>query len=76
MGELPESGGDGLADLGAGVFLDEMDAGHGHLGQVRQDSWTGPAKMLPGSALTNSFGSEDLVLGLELLVTLDRPARG
>lgn len=26
-------------------------------GQVRQDSWTGPAKMLPGSALTNSFGS-------------------
>ena len=26
-GELPQSGGDGLADFGAGVFLGEMDAG-------------------------------------------------
>lgn len=34
-GQLPEPGGDGLADLGAGVFLDEMDAGRGHLGLVR-----------------------------------------
>jgi hypothetical protein len=33
--ELPEPGDDSLADLGAGIFLDEMDAGHGQPGLVR-----------------------------------------
>ena len=37
--------GDGAADAGAGVFLDEMDAGHGHLGLVRP----GPAEVPDGA---------------------------
>ena len=34
VGELPQPGGDGAADFGAGVFLDEMHAGHCHLGLI------------------------------------------
>ena len=33
-GELPQPGGDGGADLGTGVLLDEMYAGHRYLGLI------------------------------------------